>query len=335
MPQVSPLAPSSITPTCSPAIGSRISTRCSRSPNRRGSPATNGADVAADILLDILRMTAPTATPEPGWEPVEPFPSPQDTFLADGDRVRLAYFRKPGEPDLVCESLVRSQDDGPAGHVHGGAMAATLDEAMGAVCWMNGHKVVAADDHDQLPGDVADRDRNNRSSNDRSGRRPQSPFALDADRSFRPEDHRRQRPLHRPQGRNSQLPRYVDVYVERPLILIVLRTARNVLASGLRMGANTYRELGVLAACRRIAAKNHRNYCTRLRVAQRFQILQSDQATRLCQAPRTSPRASPGARPRLRAVPDHRKGLTRRNSSPAQSRTQIAATSIRRLSWNC
>ena len=33
---------------------------------------------------------------------------------------------------------------GPPGHVHGGAMAAALDEAMGAVCWMNGHKVVAA-----------------------------------------------------------------------------------------------------------------------------------------------------------------------------------------------
>jgi acyl-coenzyme A thioesterase PaaI-like protein len=33
---------------------------------------------------------------------------------------------------------------GPPGHVHGGAMAATLDEAMGAVCWMNGHHVVAA-----------------------------------------------------------------------------------------------------------------------------------------------------------------------------------------------
>ena len=33
---------------------------------------------------------------------------------------------------------------GPPGHVHGGAMAAALDEAMGAVCWMNGHRVVAA-----------------------------------------------------------------------------------------------------------------------------------------------------------------------------------------------
>lgn len=89
-------------------------------------------------------MTAPTATPEPGWEPATPFPSPQDTFLADGDRVRLAYFRKPGEPDLFAKAWFGARTMGPPGHVHGGAMAATLDEAMGAVCWMNGHKVVAA-----------------------------------------------------------------------------------------------------------------------------------------------------------------------------------------------
>ena len=89
-------------------------------------------------------MTAPTATPEPGWDPVKPFPSPQDTFLADGDRVRLAYFRKPGEPDLYAKAWFGAKTMGPPGHVHGGAMAATLDEAMGAVCWMNGHKVVAA-----------------------------------------------------------------------------------------------------------------------------------------------------------------------------------------------
>jgi len=89
-------------------------------------------------------MTAPTATPEPGWEPVEPFPSPEDTFLADGDRVRLAYFRKPGEPDLYAKAWFGAKTMGPPGHVHGGAMAATLDEAMGAVCWMNDSKVVAA-----------------------------------------------------------------------------------------------------------------------------------------------------------------------------------------------
>lgn len=89
-------------------------------------------------------MTAPIAQPEPGWVPATPFPSPEDTFLADGDRVRLAYFRKPDEPDLYAKAWFGAKTMGPPGHVHGGAMAATLDEAMGAVCWMNGHHVVAA-----------------------------------------------------------------------------------------------------------------------------------------------------------------------------------------------
>lgn len=89
-------------------------------------------------------MTTPIATAEPGWEPVEPFPSPEGTFLAEGDRVRLAYFRVPGEPVLYAKAWFGTKTMGPPGHVHGGAMAATLDEAMGAVCWMNGHHVVAA-----------------------------------------------------------------------------------------------------------------------------------------------------------------------------------------------
>lgn len=36
------------------------------------------------------------------------------------------------------------ETQGPPGHVHGGAMAAVLDEAMGGACWMNGHRTVAA-----------------------------------------------------------------------------------------------------------------------------------------------------------------------------------------------
>ena len=89
-------------------------------------------------------MTAPTATPEHGWEPVVPFPSAEGTFLADGDRVRLAYFRIPNEPVLYAKAWFGKNTMGPPGHVHGGAMAATLDEAMGAVCWMNDRQVVAA-----------------------------------------------------------------------------------------------------------------------------------------------------------------------------------------------
>jgi acyl-coenzyme A thioesterase PaaI-like protein len=89
-------------------------------------------------------MTAPIATPEPGWEPVVPFPTPEGTFLADGDRVRLAYFRKAGQPVLYAKAWFGKKTMGPPGHVHGGAMAATLDEAMGAACWMNDLQVVAA-----------------------------------------------------------------------------------------------------------------------------------------------------------------------------------------------
>jgi acyl-coenzyme A thioesterase PaaI-like protein len=89
-------------------------------------------------------VTAPAARPEPGWDPVVPFPSPEGTFLHEGDRVRIAYFRKPGEPHLYAKAWFGSKTMGPPGHVHGGAMAAALDEAMGAVCWMNDHKTVAA-----------------------------------------------------------------------------------------------------------------------------------------------------------------------------------------------
>ena len=89
-------------------------------------------------------MTAPAPRPEPGWVAVVPFPSPEDTFLHEGDRVRLAYFRKPDQPELYAKAWFGKKTMGPPGHVHGGAMAAALDEAMGAVCWMNSHKVVAA-----------------------------------------------------------------------------------------------------------------------------------------------------------------------------------------------
>ena len=89
-------------------------------------------------------MTAPVARPETGWEPVVPFPSTEGTFLDDAERVRIAYYRQPGEPQLYAKVWFGARTQGPPGHVHGGAMAAVLDESMGAVCWMNRHPVVAA-----------------------------------------------------------------------------------------------------------------------------------------------------------------------------------------------
>ena len=58
--------------------------------------------------------------------------------------MRLAYFRRPNQPELYAKAWFGVKTMGPPGHVHGGAMAAALDEAMGAVAWMNGHPVVAA-----------------------------------------------------------------------------------------------------------------------------------------------------------------------------------------------
>ena len=92
-------------------------------------------------------MPAPAAVPEPGWIAAQPFPNSRGTFLRasdDDERLRVAYFRKPEVATLYARAWFGPRALGPPGHVHGGAMAAVLDEAMGAVCWMNGHPVVAA-----------------------------------------------------------------------------------------------------------------------------------------------------------------------------------------------
>jgi len=93
-------------------------------------------------------VAAPPATPESGWTPVQPFPSlDTNSFLVanpSGESVRIAYFRGPEDGVLYAKAWFGRETQGPPGHVHGGAMAAVLDEAMGGVCWMNGHRTVAA-----------------------------------------------------------------------------------------------------------------------------------------------------------------------------------------------
>ena len=93
-------------------------------------------------------MPPPIAAPKPGWTPVQPFPSLDNlSFLVanpSGERVRIAYFRGPEAGRLYAAAWFGRETQGPPGHVHGGAMAAVLDEAMGGACWMNGHRTVAA-----------------------------------------------------------------------------------------------------------------------------------------------------------------------------------------------
>jgi acyl-coenzyme A thioesterase PaaI-like protein len=94
-------------------------------------------------------VSAPPFTPLPRWVPVQPFPelSASRSFVSSdpgGDRLRVAYFRIPGEERLYARAWFGPGAEGPPRSAHGGAVAAVLDEAMGGVCWMNGHHVVAA-----------------------------------------------------------------------------------------------------------------------------------------------------------------------------------------------
>lgn len=82
--------------------------------------------------------------------PVCPFPAgpSQRSFVsgqaAAADRTRIEYLRDPESTHLFANVWFGPQTEGPPSSVHGGAIAAVLDEAMGAVCWMNGHAVVGA-----------------------------------------------------------------------------------------------------------------------------------------------------------------------------------------------
>ena len=96
-----------------------------------------------------VKQQPPLPTPAPGWVPVRPFPSPTapNSFVSGeqaADRTRVIYFRQPPRDHLYACVWFGPASEGPPENVHGGAIAAVLDEAMGAVCWMNGHPVVGA-----------------------------------------------------------------------------------------------------------------------------------------------------------------------------------------------
>ena len=89
--------------------------------------------------------------PAEGWIPVDPFPNGPATrsfvsgsAAASDRRTRVAYFRKDASEHLYACVWFGPLTEGPPDSVHGGAIAAVLDEAMGASCWMNHHPVVGA-----------------------------------------------------------------------------------------------------------------------------------------------------------------------------------------------
>ncbi len=87
-------------------------------------------------------------TPDLGCLPADlPFLALDDTFVSGdrtGHRFRVRYYRGEQENQMLGKILFGPGAQGPPDRVHGGAMAAILDEAMGGVAWMCGHPVVAA-----------------------------------------------------------------------------------------------------------------------------------------------------------------------------------------------
>jgi acyl-coenzyme A thioesterase PaaI-like protein len=94
-----------------------------------------------------LTRYAPPVIPETGWILLPSFPSDGQNrpFLSGGeDRVRVAFFRLEDRDAVVGRAWFGPGAQGPPGSAHGGSIVAVLDEAMGACCWVQGYRVVAA-----------------------------------------------------------------------------------------------------------------------------------------------------------------------------------------------
>ena len=97
--------------------------------------ATMGTIAAADL------------SPLEGWTAIERGDGRTNrSFVSgepDGDRLRCAYFRA-ADGTMTGRVWFGRGAEGPPGHAHGGSQAAVLDEVMGGNCWLQGHKVLAA-----------------------------------------------------------------------------------------------------------------------------------------------------------------------------------------------
>jgi acyl-coenzyme A thioesterase PaaI-like protein len=69
------------------------------------------------------------------------------TFVSgdpDGRRIRIRYFWNDSERRFAARVWFGELTEGPPGHVHGGCVAAVLDESMGTASWCFGHPALAA-----------------------------------------------------------------------------------------------------------------------------------------------------------------------------------------------
>jgi acyl-coenzyme A thioesterase PaaI-like protein len=100
-------------------------------------------------MSDPTSSKAPAVRPEAGWEAIDPLriEGGEGSFVSGspgGRTLRVRYFRRQADGRLVGRAWFGPGAAGPPGHAHGGAIAAVLDEAMGAAGWLAGYPVVAA-----------------------------------------------------------------------------------------------------------------------------------------------------------------------------------------------
>jgi len=60
----------------------------------------------------------------------------------DNDRIKVRYFKKDNDNSFIARVWFGPSTEGPPGSVHGGSMAAVLDEAMGVSVWIKGYTAV-------------------------------------------------------------------------------------------------------------------------------------------------------------------------------------------------
>lgn len=86
---------------------------------------------------------------EDGLKPIKMpgFIRNENTFISgdpESEKIRTQYFRRDKDGRLIAKVWFGPQSEGPPNCVHGGAIAAVLDEAMGAATWIAGHTVIGA-----------------------------------------------------------------------------------------------------------------------------------------------------------------------------------------------
>ena len=94
-------------------------------------------------------FTLPELSGEKGWTELkipDSYGNGQAFITGDksNDRIKVKYFVKDSDNSFMARIWFGPSTEGPAGFVHGGSMAAVLDEAMGAAAWILGYTVVAA-----------------------------------------------------------------------------------------------------------------------------------------------------------------------------------------------